>query len=702
MKPVLIFFISSLWVASLFSQQVEILPIEPVNPIQKTKNARLNFAKDGDLEIYWSEDFSNGLEGQDENGSWTTEGTQGSLWFQTFPVGSENGYDSNLPIPGYGESIPNYIENESDVVVSSPTRENGVMMLDADRFNSTRTSPDDDPFANTTYNQIESALISPSINLTGVEYAYLCFESFSRFCCNNNRYALVDMSADGGSIWNLVDTIAYFKDEYDTLICLDISPILLSNPDLSNCKVRFRWLDEATHYFWSIDDVYIQAFPENDILAGQTWYNNYHELQDGFNAGTESALAYYGGFEYYNTPNYLDSPLNFSMEVYNNGQEVQNDVRLHLTLTDPNGNVAPELVSEPIILSIGELDTITIPNVDVFLNTGFNGNGQFTADFRVEQAEEEEFPEDNLGERRKFSYSTEGENSGYAIMQNNGDNYNGAYFSQGQDVIWGTPYVFRNTEVCGVITHVEAVFQFNENFAETQVGSQIYFNVRSGSVLKEDPETPETISTVFFDSESPLEYGDDNLEFTIEDLHIWDAVNDTIPYTVWATFELPNPILVNSNEVYQAEYRVPPANQGIVYPAVSGGQELHAGVIYSFVDEAWYSLGNNTILTRFRTHCKGVDSVEDLTYENGIQLLQNFPNPFNDITRIQYRLDETADVSFEVFDMAGKLLHAKDQGLVPAGIAQTFNFDRTGLSAGVYSYSIVSNGERVTRKLIID
>ena len=64
--------------------------------------------------------------------------------------------------------------------------------------------------------------------------------------------------------------------------------------------------------------------------------------------------------------------------------------------------------------------------------------------------------------------------------------------------------------------------------------------------------------------------------------------------------------------------------------------------------------------------------MEDVTYESGVQLLQNYPNPAVDNTRIQYRLDETMDITFEVYDMAGKLVYTEDMGNVPAGAVQNF------------------------------
>jgi hypothetical protein len=686
---------------------VQQLDIEPSNKLtEKSYNKAVKVTperKGGDVTVYWSEDFANGPDS--ENGTWTTDGDLGDLWFYTFPVGAENGYDPEATLDGYGDFLPNYFGTRD--VCNSPTRDNGVMMIDWDRWNSTATSPDDPPGPNTTSNIIPAnSLESPSFSLEGVDFAIVTFYQYLRVCCANASFASMDFSVDGGATWIPYDVRTPYGDvnsEIDVFVQVNISDVLQQADDLSNCKMRFNGAGGQTHYFWSIDDINITSLPENDLAAGATWYNNYYALNAGFNAGTELAVDYYDAFEYLNTPEYLTRDFNFAMEVTNAGALAQTGVQLVVTVTTPGGTVLEDFTSDPITLEAAVTDTLEIGPISFGEGMGEIPleEGQYTFDFEVIQNEEDEQPEDNVGNTRGCRISTDASNDGFAIYRNDGDGYNGAYTTLGQDVIWSTPYVFAQPQVeNSVITHVEAVFQFNADFAETQAGELVYFNVRSGSVLEEDPEVPETITTVFFDSENPLEYEDGDLEFEITEADIWDADVDGTPYTVWASFELPNPIMINAGEVYQAEYRVPPAGAGIVFPPVSGNQEQFAGTLYDFADGAWFFLGTNAIPTRFRT--TAASAVEEVTYESGVQLLQNWPNPFNDVTRIQYRLDETSDVTFEVFDMSGRLVYAEDHGRIPAGIAQTFEFSSKSLSAGVYTYSIVANGERVTRKLTIE
>jgi len=686
--------------------QVQQLDVEPTQDLtekiyNKSDRAKAE-QKGGELEVYWSEDFENGID------DWTTDGDLEDLWFYTFPIEDPNGYDPSATLDGYGDFLPNYFGDRD--VVSSPTRANGVLMVDWDRWNSTSVSPDDPPGPNTTSNvMLPHTIESPAIDLTGIDFAQIEFYQYLRVCCANASFASVDLSVDGGDTWIPYDVRTDYgvvNGEIDVLVQINVSDVIQQAADLSDCRIRFNGAGGQTHYFWSIDDIAIKALPDNQLAAGDTWYNNYHALNTGFDNGEVLAADYYNTFEYLNTPDYLTRDFNFAMEVNNGGQEAQTEVTLNVTVTTPGGTVLPDFTSDPITLEAGVLDTLEIGPISFGDEEGEIPleEGQYTFDYVVTQAEEDEQIEDNVGASRGCRINTDASNNGFGIFRNDGDNYSGAFTTLGQDAIWSTPYVFAQPQVeNAVITHVEAVLQFNADFVETLPGELIYFNVRSGSVLEEDPEDPETITTVFFDSENPIEYEAEELEFEITEDDIWDADVDGLPYTVWASFELPNSIMINAGEVYQAEFRVPPAGAGIVFPAISGQQEEYSGTLYDFNaagGAAWFFTGTTGIPIRFRT--ADVNAVEDVSYESGIQLLQNWPNPFNDVTRIQYRLDETSDVTFEVFDISGRLIYAEDHGRIPAGVAQTFEFDAKSMSSGVYTYSIVSNGERVTRKLTIE
>lgn len=228
------------------------------------------------FQTYWSEDFSNGFDGQDDNGAWSFDGEQGEYWFITFPLGEENGYDPNAPLTttdAYGDLLPNF--NTFISTIPSPSAENGFAMLDTDRYNSTRTNPGDSPGGNfLTEFAVEAGLESPPIDLTGVQEAELTFWQAYRICCSDGDIS-VEISTNGGNDWTIINLFelsgAGPNDEVAEEVSIDISSILQAADDLSDCRVRFSWDpfdpndvgNPPTHYYAMFDDVRITSISQD-------------------------------------------------------------------------------------------------------------------------------------------------------------------------------------------------------------------------------------------------------------------------------------------------------------------------------------------------------------------------------------------------------------------------------------------------------
>jgi hypothetical protein len=86
-------------------------------------------------------------------------------------------------------------------------------------------------------------------------------------------------------------------------------------------------------------------------------------------------------------------------------------------------------------------------------------------------------------------------------------------------------------------------------------------------------------------------------------------------------------------------------------------------------------------------------------------LSQNFPNPFNPQTTIEYTVVEKAVVSIEIFDASGALVTRLDEGERDAGIyrAQWDGRDASGRSvaSGVYFYRLANALDADARKMIL-
>jgi hypothetical protein len=81
-------------------------------------------------------------------------------------------------------------------------------------------------------------------------------------------------------------------------------------------------------------------------------------------------------------------------------------------------------------------------------------------------------------------------------------------------------------------------------------------------------------------------------------------------------------------------------------------------------------------------------------------LAQNFPNPFNPTTRINYSIPTGGIVSLKVFNLVGQEVATVFDGFQPAG-NYTVTFDATGLASGVYLYQLQANNFLDTKRFVL-
>lgn len=79
---------------------------------------------------------------------------------------------------------------------------------------------------------------------------------------------------------------------------------------------------------------------------------------------------------------------------------------------------------------------------------------------------------------------------------------------------------------------------------------------------------------------------------------------------------------------------------------------------------------------------------------------QNKPNPFDDVTSIEYTLTENGKVTFEVYNLVGELVDSKsingNKGL------NRLQFDGSELANGAYIYKMTNNGNTITKRMVIN
>jgi Secretion system C-terminal sorting domain len=82
------------------------------------------------------------------------------------------------------------------------------------------------------------------------------------------------------------------------------------------------------------------------------------------------------------------------------------------------------------------------------------------------------------------------------------------------------------------------------------------------------------------------------------------------------------------------------------------------------------------------------------------ELSQNYPNPFNPSTKISFSLPKQDKVTLTVFDITGKETAVLVNENLNAGNHEV-SFDASGLSSGVYFYTIRTTGFTSTKRMIL-
>jgi hypothetical protein len=88
-----------------------------------------------------------------------------------------------------------------------------------------------------------------------------------------------------------------------------------------------------------------------------------------------------------------------------------------------------------------------------------------------------------------------------------------------------------------------------------------------------------------------------------------------------------------------------------------------------------------------------------------LTLSHNYPNPFNPVTIINFRIPGEQHVTLDIFDTSGRLVIRLVDSVHDAGSHETewtgFNESGKAVSSGVYFYRLTAGKERITKKMLL-
>jgi len=88
------------------------------------------------------------------------------------------------------------------------------------------------------------------------------------------------------------------------------------------------------------------------------------------------------------------------------------------------------------------------------------------------------------------------------------------------------------------------------------------------------------------------------------------------------------------------------------------------------------------------------------TIPKSFSLSQNFPNPFNPVTKIKFDIPKKDNVKLSVFDINGRLVAQLLNGDMNAG-SYTYEYNGTDMASGVYFYRLQTSSYNDTKKMML-
>jgi len=119
---------------------------------------------------------------------------------------------------------------------------------------------------------------------------------------------------------------------------------------------------------------------------------------------------------------------------------------------------------------------------------------------------------------------------------------------------------------------------------------------------------------------------------------------------------------------------------------------------YDYDDPSGFQHTGNFCIKALAVHNPylSTSSVED----PGNVMFENYPNPFNNITEIHYKLSGTAQVKLRIYNTVGQVILEVDKGTQSAG-QHSYTWDGSDVPDGLYFYTLEADGKAIATKKMI-
>jgi len=535
-------------------------------------------------------------------------------------------------------------------IITSTSVANGFMIFDTD-FSNTLNGALDPNFTFRVGN-----LTSPTIDLTGISNAVIEFQHAYRHCCSNDFVYRVSVSDDG-----FTSNIATFEvpdkgvvgvnDNFRTDVTkVDISGFLSTASSLSTVQIRFEHdgnqpdgnSSTTSHYFWQIDDIVVRESHDVDLrMYSGNFYSTAYQLS------------------YYQTPLHQVGPFEFSGEYCNFGGSAAPGAALDIDInagafTTSSAGGSLNAGSCDSVGATGTFSPAALGTYDV----SFMASTTATEGDATDNEETDQF----IITQDIYSQATTVRDGGFDGFISNIAGGTGSPFQIGS-----VHYIENNTFLTSVGIGLSGTSGTYDGTGELVYAVIYQFDANLGDYVYVDQSSDHTITAADqgamvvlpLSTVIPLVAGDDIL-------------------------------------VVMGHY----GGTTDVRLATAGTSQEGTVLGYDGSNSLFQLLTPGTPAIDLYLSETDPSGIEEATYANGITLNQNRPNPAANNTTISYELAQAGNVTIEVYDIAGKKVMDMNEGNKAAG-NHNINLSTAGMNAGIYYYTLTSNGQRASKKMTV-
>ena len=648
-----------------FAQTPQDLSSAEAEAMRSSGESALDVAQRGGGIILFYEDFANGFEGNNGIGAWTTEDTgEGMIWQAVDVAG--NGYYADGSASGVQPPAGEFSTNIG--AINSTTADNGWMVFDCDYFN----TPISEGYENT-----EGWITSPTMDFTDVGSVVVTWEQYFRYCCFPYAPIYLQVSTDSAATWTTFDAHGSFIESANSASAnvlttsVDISCVAANNAAV---QVRFSYLQAPetgtaySHYYWGIDDVTISENPIANDLSTVQLTNG-----DVFNV-----------FEYRVTPLEQAIPeaeggLLAGLLYRNSGNANQDETTVTVEVFDEAGNVLSTTVEElGMVNSFANAVNCPANSQDtIYVATGWTPTetGNYVLQATIASANDDENPDDNVISK---------------VIVYTDDEY--GHDDEGDLNVEFTP---RDSDIEGLFNPAGYGNYFHmANEGSTAYGLTVRFGPNCGGGDLEFETRLYTFDGTVGLTDSPFE----TTYWVYDDA--WTPGGIGTSEYVYLAFE--DPIELTNENFYFA---------GVINEFESEAQLTVLGNADSDTDNStgdynqtgdgdfvWFT--SQTATPAIRLILSERVGIDEIANYNGINLYQNIPNPANGNTMVRFEMLQSRNVTVELRDLQGRLIQSVQRGQLPAGTHQV-ELNVTDLQSGIYTYTLVADGLRLTKKMMV-